>query len=156
VFPLAFEWKSAQLRETGVNDYLADPLNVEYLTRARESGMLSASTLRAGGRLLSAWLGFMHDRVWSGWGFTYDHDPALKKYCLGHQLVRSMLEESHRLGHKQFDFSIGGEEYKWVYATHARLLGPSGKVPLKTRVVAAAKQHAKRALAVAPLALEIA
>jgi CelD/BcsL family acetyltransferase involved in cellulose biosynthesis len=66
-----------------------------------------------------------------------------------------MLEESHRLGHTQFDFSIGGEEYKWVYATHARLLGPLGRPPLKTRVLAAAKQQAKRALAVAPLALEI-
>jgi hypothetical protein len=156
VFPLAFQWKSAQLRETGVNDYLADPLNVEYLTRARESGVLSASTLRAGGQLLSAWLGFMHERVWSGWVFTYDHDPALKKYCLGHQLLRSMLEESHRLGHTQFDFSIGGEEYKWVYATHARVLGPSGRAPLASRVVTAAKQQAKRALAFAPLALEIA
>jgi hypothetical protein len=156
VFPLSFQWKSAQLRETGVNDYLAEPMNVEYLTRARESGVLSASTLRAGGRLLSAWLGFMHERIWSGWVFTYDHDPALKKYCLGHQLVRSMLEESHRLGHRQFDFSIGGEEYKWVYATHARVLGPSGRAPLATRFVSAAKQQAKRALAVAPLALEIA
>jgi hypothetical protein len=156
VFALARKWKSAQLRETGATDWLAAPKNVEYLERAADRGLLISSTLRAGGRLLSTWMGFIHDGVWSGWVFTYDPDPELRKYCLGHQLVRSMLEESHARKHRQFDFSIGSEEYKWVYATHARVLGHAGRVPLQQRLMSFAKHNAKRALARSPRLAEMA
>lgn len=156
VFELARTWKRAQLLATGANDYYADPQNVEYLRLASQKGVLKSSTLRANGRLLSVWMGFIHDGVWSGWIFTYDHDPSLRKYCLGHQLLRSMLEESHRLNHRQFDFSIGGEDYKWVYSTHARLLGPIGRAPLGQRIVTLAKQQAKEALSVNPSWLKLA
>lgn len=156
VFELARRWKRQQLLATGANDYLANPQNVEYLRLARERGVLLSSTLRAGGRLLSVWMGFIHDDVWSGWVFAYDHDPELRKYSPGHQLLRSMLEESHRRKHREFDFSIGSEEYKWVYASHARLLGPIGRAPLPQRVVTLAKQRATRALSAKPAWLELA
>ena len=150
VFELARRWKRQQLVATGANDYLANPQNVEYLHLARERGVLLSSTLRAGGRLLSVWMGFIHDEVWSGWVFTFDQDPMLRKYSLGHHLLRSMLEESCRRKHRQFDFSIGGEEYKWIYSTHARLLGPIGRAPLQERVVTLAKEQATKALAAKP------
>ena len=67
-----------------------------------------------------------------------------------------MLEESHRRNHRQFDFSIGGEDYKWVYSTHARLLGPIGRAPLRERMVTLAKQQAKQALSVNPSWLKLA
>lgn len=156
VFELARRWKREQLVATGANDYLANPQNLEYLRLARERGILLSSTLRAGGRLLSVWMGFIHDDVWSGWIFAYDHDPALRKYSLGHQLLRSMLEESFRRKHREFDFSIGSEDYKWIYSTHARLLGPIGRPPLAQRVVVLAKQQAKMALAAKPAWLELA
>jgi hypothetical protein len=156
VFELARRWKSAQLRETGATDWLSEPRNVAYLERAADKGLLLSSTLRAGGRLMSLWMGFIHDGVWSGWVFTYDPDPELRKYCLGHQLLRSMLEESHARKHRQFDFSIGGEEYKWVYATHARVLGHAGRVPLQQRIMSFAKHNAKRALARSPRLAEMA
>jgi hypothetical protein len=156
VFELARTWKRQQLLATGANDYLADAQNVRYLELARKQGVLVSSTLRAAGRLLSAWLGFIHDNVWSGWVFTYDQDPKLRKYCPGHQLLRSMLEESHRRNHREFDFSIGGEDYKWTYSTHARLLGPIGRAPLRERVVSMAKQRATSALAAKPAWLELA
>lgn len=154
VFPLAQKWKSQQLRDTGATDWFSVPKNVEFLRLARERGVMKSSTLRAGGRLLSVWMGFQHDGLWSGWVFAFDHDPALKKYSVGQQLLRSMLEESHGLGHRQFDFSIGDEDYKWMYATHARILGPVGVAPLRERTVKLAKQQAKRVLGRNPALLE--
>jgi CelD/BcsL family acetyltransferase involved in cellulose biosynthesis len=156
VFELARSWKRQQLVATGANDYLADPQNLAYLRLARERGILLSSTLRADGRLLSVWLGFIHDAVWSGWVFAYDHDPALRKYSVGHQLLHSMIEESCRRKHRELDFSIGSEDYKWIYATHARLLGASGRPPLPERVVSLAKERAIRALAGKPAWLELA
>lgn len=156
VLDLARRWKSRQLRDTGAKDYFVDPRNTDYFRQLRSRGLLTASTLRAGDRLLSVWLGFVYRDAWSGWIFTYDHDPALRKFSLGHQLLRSMLEESHRQRHREFDFSIGNEDYKWFYATHARILGPIGRAPLSQRLAVRAKQDAKRALSRYPRLLAMA
>jgi hypothetical protein len=156
VFELARLWKGQQLVETGEKNYFADPRNVEYFNLLRQKGLLTSSTLRADGRLLSVWIGFTHDRVWSGWIFTYDHDPELRKYSLGHQLLHSMLEESYRRKHREFDFSIGDEDYKRLYTTHARLLGPIGRAPVQQRILARVKHGAKRALSLNRKLLEMA
>jgi hypothetical protein len=142
VFEFARKWKSQQLRETGQKNYFADPKNVAYFTLLRERGLLTSSTLRASGRLLSVWLGFVYDGAWSGWIFTYDQE--LRKYSAGHQLLNAMLEKSYELEHREFDFSVGGESYKFLYATHARVLGPIGRLPLGDRLLARARHEAKK------------
>lgn len=129
VLALALEWKSAQFIETGERDLFADACNVRFFEELRDRGLLVASTLRASGRLLSVWLGFVHDGVWSGWIFAYDHDPALRPYSVGHHLMQSMLAYSFASGHREFDHSVGGQDWKWKYATHARLIGPLGIPP---------------------------
>lgn len=144
VMPLAFKWKVQQFRDTGAPNYLADSRNRRYFELLREHGLLTASTLRGDGRLLSVWLGFVHEGVWSGWIFSYDKDPALQKFSLGHQLLHRMLKESKRLGHREFDFSIGDEDYKWFYSTHVRVLGPAGSPPLAIRASAAIRQAKRR------------
>jgi CelD/BcsL family acetyltransferase involved in cellulose biosynthesis len=141
VLPFAQRWKGMQLRATGYRDYFADPKTFAYLDSLRARGLLTVSTLRGNDRLLSVWIGFIHDRVWSGWVFTYD--PELKKYSVGHQLVHAMVKKSHELGHREFDFSTGAEDYKMMYATHARLLASVGAPPLRARLVARAKREAK-------------
>lgn len=157
VFELAVKWKTQQFHATGVRNYLADPRNVRHFELLGENGLLTSSTLRADGRLLSLWLGFMHDGVWSGWIFAYDPDPALRKYSVGQQLLHSMLEESFRREHREFDFSIGDEGYKWFFATHARVLGPVGRPPVSEQIkgsVRQAKRYAKGVLADQPELLE--
>lgn len=144
VLDLARQWKSAQLCATGQPDYFAAPQSTAFLLALRERGLLVSSTLRAGGRLVSVWIGFIHQGCWSGWIFT--HDPELRKFAAGHQLVAAMLEESFRLGHREFDFSEGGEDYKMIYATHGRILGEIGTPPLTRSAVLLAK----RALSVNP------
>lgn len=133
VLPLTKQWKSEQLRATGHFDFFSVPQTTEFLDALRARGVLVTSTLRAGGRLVSVWIGFIHEGVWSGWVFTYD--PAFKKYSAGHQLLSHMLEESFRRGHREFDFSEGAEDYKLIYATHARLLGDAGRPPLSRALV---------------------
>lgn len=141
VFRFARKWKSEQLRATGEKDYFDDPRTLTYFTLLREKGLLVASTLRAGRRLLSVWLGFVYDGVWSGWVFTYD--PELRKYSVGHQLVNMMIQKSRELRHREFDFSIGREDYKMLYATHVRVLEASGIAPLSERIIARAKKEVK-------------
>jgi hypothetical protein len=142
VFEFARRWKSEQLRATGQRDYFADSKNIAFFSLLRERGLLTSSTLRLRGRLLSVWLGFVHEGVWSGWIFTYD--PEFRKYSVGHLLLNRMLEKSYELGHREFNFSIGGDEYKSRYATHVRVLGPIGRVPFSERMIALVKREAKK------------
>lgn len=133
VLPTCYRWKSQQMLETLGFDAFADERNRRFFPELRAAGLLRASTLRAQGRLLAAWLGAVHDGRWYGWIFTYDRDPALRKLSLGRLLLYRMLEESHRLRHREFDFSIGDEPYKWFFATHARMIAPLGTPPLRLR-----------------------
>jgi CelD/BcsL family acetyltransferase involved in cellulose biosynthesis len=133
VLAFAFHWKSRQFRATDVDDLFADPRNVHFFECLRERDLLVASTLRADGQLLSVWLGFIHERIWSGWIFTYNRDPELRQYSIGHQLLQSMLRHSRESGHHAFDHSVGGQDYKWLYATHARVLQPVGDPPPAAR-----------------------
>ncbi len=145
VLEFARRWKSQQLRATGESDFFANPKTIEFFELLRARGLLTSSSLRtADGQLLSVWLGAMHDNVWSGWIFTYDHTPEIAYFSPGHQLVQMMLEESHRLGHREFDFSIGSSEYKWMYATHVRLLGWLGQPPLAQRMLDRARRQASK------------
>lgn len=141
VLAAAWTWKKRQLRKSGEIDYFADPKTMECLDLLRQRGLLTASTLRASGRLVSVHLGFVHDGIWGGWVFAYD--PELRKYSCGHQLMTAMLQESYRLNHRQFDFSIGSEPYKALYATHARVLGTIGRPPLRQRVARGLKRELK-------------
>jgi CelD/BcsL family acetyltransferase involved in cellulose biosynthesis len=142
VVTLAIRWKSRQLRDKGLDDIFTDPRNVRFFGVLRERGLLVASSLRASGRLLAVWLGFIHDDVWSGWIFTYDPEPQLSRYSAGHQLLQSMLAHSYRSGHREFDHSVGDHDYKWLYATNARLIGPL----LQEWSLAAARAKARKIL----------
>lgn len=124
VMPLVQTWKGAQLRSIGLPDFYTDPRTRTFFDTLQQRGHLTTSTLRADGRLVSAWVGFIHQGAWSGWIFTYD--PTLKKYSPGHQLLIRMLQTSYQLGHHEFDFSIGAQDYKLLYATHGRVLDKIG------------------------------
>lgn len=143
VLALARVWKGQQLRDIGFPDFFDDPHTLEFFDYLRQRGRLVCSSLRAGGRLVSTWIGFIHQGAWSGWIFTYD--PAFKKFSAGHQLLIRMLEESYRLGHHEFDFSIGAPDYKMFYATRGRLLGsigtPSPKRALELYARKLLRQH---------------
>lgn len=142
VFSFAQRWKGSQLRESGLMDYFSADETTQFLYALSRKGTLVSSTLRISGRLLSVWIGFVYRGSWSGWIFTYD--PHFRQYSVGHQLLDFMLEASHGLGHREFDFSVGSEDYKMVYATHGRLLSSIGRPPLHQRVMTFTKNELKQ------------
>lgn len=134
VLPTTFHWKSTQWRKTTGIDLFADPHNRFFFHELRHRGLLRASTLRAGNRLLAVWLGAVFEQRWYGWIFAYNPDKALEKYSVGRQLLYPMLEESYRAGHTEFDFSVGCEPYKLFFATHVRTIAPIGTPPVRFRL----------------------
>jgi hypothetical protein len=141
VLDFAFRWKSNQLIQSSLFDFTADRRNLEFFRTLRNKGLLTSASLRASGRLLAVSLGFIHDSVWSGWISTYD--PEFRKYAVGHQLLMEMLKKSHQLGHREFDLSVGTDQYKFIYATHVRILGSIGETPLSDRLRAILRTYPK-------------
>jgi hypothetical protein len=146
VMASAFCWKSEQTRKTLGVDLFAEGRHREFFAELDHKGLLRASTLRADGRLLAVWLGVVYNKRWYGWVYTYDKNPLWSKFSVGRQLLYPMLKQSYDEKHNEFDFSIGGEGYKWPFATHARLIGPVGPRPIKQRIVNASKAVLTRLL----------
>jgi CelD/BcsL family acetyltransferase involved in cellulose biosynthesis len=139
VLPTCFDWKSARDRAADRAELFASEAPRRFFGALRARGLLRASTLRAGdGQLLSVWLGALHAERWTGWVFAFNPDPALARFSPGRQLLYTMLEESWRAGHHEFDFSIGLEPYKLSFATHVRVLGTAGRPPAGERLAALA------------------
>lgn len=140
VLPTCCAWKSARDLELGRPDLFAVEANRHFFPELRARGLLRASTLRAGGQLLAVWLGVVYQQRWSGWVFAFNPKPAFNRFSLGRQLLYPMLQESHRAGHAEFDFSIGMEFYKLNFATHVRPMGLAGTPPVAERAATTVKQ----------------
>ena len=151
VLPTARQWKSQQLRLTGIPDWFAKPTNIAFFDVMAARDLLVSATLRWNGQLIAVFLGVECQSRLSGWLFTYSPAPDLRKYSVGHQLLLSLLQYSHEAGHREFDFSIGPDPYKLGYATYARVLRPLGPRPLPAAFVRGTKKRAKSILGVLPL-----
>ena len=132
--------KARQLRQTqGLDRFVARRTRqlVHLLVQQRQ---LTLSVLSAGGRPLAfAMAHWGPDRV-SSWITAYDPDAA--NCSTGTQLYEAMMQESWSRGHKEFDFLIGGEAYKYHYATHERLIGPLGQPSLPARLLGKIRRDA--------------
>jgi len=138
------EWKSAQYQATGFVDLFADRRNVALMEALHDAGALVVSSLYTGDRLAAVHVGMRHEGRSMSWIPAYDRD--LHSYSPGRMLLHHILEDSYGRGDSEFDFLIGDEEYKYVYATHVRIAGPVGTPPLKVRGRKAAKAVARAAL----------
>ena len=154
VFESCLRWKSSQYLSTGLPDMFADPRNVALFRRLRERGVLVVSSLCAGDTLLAVHFGSLHDGRFGWWVPAYD--PAYSKFSPGGLLLEELLKASHARGDVEFDFLIGGEGYKFLYATHNRVIGPVGTPPLSRLILSTAKKQAKALLEKNPRALELA
>jgi len=144
VLPTCFDWKSRRDLSLGRADLFVDPRHRRFFHELGERGMLRASTLRGGGRLLAIQLGAVHRAHWTGWVFAFNPAPEMARYSLGQQLLHSILEESYRSGHEEFDFSIGLEPYKLKFATHVRPIGLAGSPAPMQRAAQAARAFLAR------------
>ena len=132
VLEQCLRWKSAQYQRTGLWDVFASRRHVELFTEFNRRGILTTTTLRAGAQLLGVHVGMIHEERFYSWLPAYD--PAFEKYSPGTLLFDYMLEQSFQRGHQVFDFLIGGESYKWNYATHAHVVEHYGNPPLARRL----------------------
>jgi hypothetical protein len=151
-FGTVLVWKSAQYVRSNVRDELSVPENRHMFLELWRRGLLLVSSLRAGGRLVAAHLGVVWDGRFFSWLPAYDRDLAT--YSPGRLLLEDLFAESLARGHRQFDFLIGCERYKYYYATHSREVGSIGVPPLPVSVRQGARALVKRALSVYPPLLE--
>lgn len=152
VFDTCVRWKSNQYRETGVGDMFAAPANVELFRQLIARGVVKVASLSAKDTLLAVHFGSHTDRRFTWWVPAYD--PAFSKYSPGRLLLLELLRESQARGDLEFDFLIGDEPYKFMFATHNRVIGPVGAPPVSRLVQALVKKQAKAALERSPKALE--
>lgn len=138
------EWKSSQYQATGFVDLFADRRNVALMEALHDADALAVSSLYAGDRLAAVHVGMRDGNRWMSWIPAYDAE--FHSYSPGRILLHHILEDSFRRGDSEFDFLIGDEEYKYLYATHVRIAGPVGTPPLKVRGRKAAKAVARAAL----------
>jgi Acetyltransferase (GNAT) domain len=132
VMETCMRWKSQQHRKSGSMDVFSHAQHVRLFQELAKNKLLLVSSLSAGNRLLAVHLGmFSFGRVYS-WIPAYD--SAYSRYAPGKLLLLSLLEESFNRHHQEFDFLIGGESYKWDYATHTRLISDIGFPPLTAKI----------------------
>jgi CelD/BcsL family acetyltransferase involved in cellulose biosynthesis len=112
------------------------------------------SSISAGVQLLAVHFGALADRTFYSWIAAYD--PKHSQYSPGALLLEALLVDSWRRRDVEFNFLIGDQEYKWFYATHNRVIGPQGSVPLTIRLARAAKRPIRKALSNRPQLLLLA
>lgn len=122
-------WKSEQYRSTGQFDDFAHEENVRLFEELAKRGLLMLSSLSSAEGPIAIDINLFADGRLYSWIASYDRDYS--NYAPGRLLLLEALEASFNAGHKEFDFLIGNEDYKWIYASHARLIGPLGTPPLK-------------------------
>lgn len=154
VFDAVVRWKSAQYVATGVGDMFARPENVELFRRLRARGVVVVSSLSAGDKLLAAHFGSVNDGRLGWWIPAYD--PAWQKYSPGRLMLLELMKAGFARKDVEFDFLIGDEDYKFIYATHNRVIGPLGTPPLREQLVAEARKRARALLMRYPRAYELA
>jgi len=154
VFEQCIRWKSAQYLRTGLRDMFANRDNVRFFEELHRKQVLVVSSIAAGDRLLAVHFGALVDQTFYSWVAAYD--PEQSTYSPGALLLEALLAESWKRKDSEFNFLIGDQEYKWFYATHNRVIGPIGKLPVSIRLARAAKRPIRRALSKNPRLLLLA
>ncbi|MDJ0734031.1 MAG: GNAT family N-acetyltransferase [Nostocaceae cyanobacterium] len=125
-------WKSEQYRMSGYIDAFAYEEHVRFFQELVNRDLLLVSSLSAGDKLIAVHLGVLLEGRLYWWIPAYDSN--YKVYSPGRLLLELLLNESFQLNHKEFDFMIGDEPYKWYYATHTRLIKEMGTPPISLRL----------------------
>ncbi len=129
---ICMQWKSKQYIKSGIVDLFAHTQHIRLLQELANNKLLLVSSFGVGDRLLAVHIGMLNSGRLYYWVPAYD--PTYSQYAPGKLLLLSLLEESFNRNHQEFDFLIGGESYKWDYATHVRLISDIGSRPLSAKI----------------------
>ncbi|MEB3293992.1 MAG: GNAT family N-acetyltransferase [Synechococcales bacterium] len=127
-----FRWKSEQLERTHQDNPFNNPKNLDFLRQLVARQIISVCSLSAGDHLIAVHVVMLNQARFYSWITTYD--SAYSRYAPGRLLLHFLLEESFKQKHTEFDFLLGGEDYKWNYATHVRLISELGVPPLPQQI----------------------
>jgi hypothetical protein len=143
-FDALIGWKTAQFESVAAA--FMDDRHRAFVEQLRSDGTAQVAALRAGGRVVAAHVGLLHDRRFYMWMMAYDHEAG--RYGPGRMLMHHLLESSWARRDDEFDFLGGGERFKWIYATHARLIGPLGRRPRTEKLMTGLRSRIHAALPV--------
>jgi hypothetical protein len=121
-FAACLRWKSSQF--DGIRCMFEDTRHRNFFSALAESGFLQISSLSVAQGPVAVALGVVWNNCYYYWIPSYD--PAHADCSPGRLLLEAMMAESYRQGLHRFDFLLGAESYKWLYATHTRLIGELG------------------------------
>ena len=103
-------WQSRGLNGSFTDAAMSD-FNIDIARLFSERGWLNLSFITVDGVVASAVYGYEYADTFY-YGPTGFH-PDYARYSLGHLHILSLIEEAIKAGHKEFDFLIGAEEYKY-------------------------------------------
>ncbi|MBW4540356.1 MAG: GNAT family N-acetyltransferase [Myxacorys chilensis ATA2-1-KO14] len=139
--------KSAQYQRSRCTDHFLHEPHIQFFKELAERNLLVVSSLSSKDQVIAAHMGLLANGRLYFWVPAYDVN--FSSCSPGRLLLEMLLEESFNREHTEFDFLIGGETYKWDYATHTRLIAELGSRPLSLRASLTAqslKQSVKRSL----------
>lgn len=125
-------WKSGHYEKIGGAEIFLDPNDTKMFKELQKKCAIILSTLSVKDKIIAAVIGAISDGVYYYWIPSYTR--AFSSFAPGRLLLHFLLHESFTRKDKTFDFLIGGEEYKWHYVTHYRIIGPIGHPPLSEKL----------------------
>lgn len=121
----------------------------KIVERLSPTGWLRFTEVRLDGRLAAAHLGFFHEGRFIWYKPTYE--PDLASLSPGNVLIRRLFLLARDEGAREFDFTIGGEEFKSRYASGERevvdlYLTPAWWRAARLKLEQSARKTARRVL----------
>jgi CelD/BcsL family acetyltransferase involved in cellulose biosynthesis len=138
-----FAWKRAQLKRTGLHDFLRPAWTRALMDLVFESPLAHFVTLEVGGVVVAGRFGLAADGVCHPWITAYD--PSLAYYSPGNILLWKFLEAMPALGLHTYDMGPGGDHDKALYATGSLSLG-LGAAPARPRALPGALGQVRQRL----------
>jgi hypothetical protein len=140
-------WKSAQYVRSGYSDLFAHGPTRRMFEVLHAAGTLTVSTLSTDDAIVAGHIGVRWNGRFYYWVPSYDVE--LTRHSVGLILLGGMLRSSFDAGDAEFDFLVGGEDYKWKFANHTRLIGRRGHrwwqdgvwLPARRRAVALVRRN---------------
>lgn len=126
-FETLLQWKIAQYNRTWRAHRMTIPQNLDFYRDLRRRGLFQVFALRFGGRLAAGKIG-LRIRGRSLWRVTV-YDPDFAKYSPGSIIEMLALKACLEAGERDYDYLVGAEKYKFVFATHIRWVGHVGAEP---------------------------
>ena len=81
---------------------------------------------------MAAHIGVLLDGHFYSWVMGYDQE--YHPFAPGRLMTESLMQASQERGDAVYDFMMGGEQFKWWYATHGRLVSPMGGLKADARL----------------------